>query len=213
MWHFPGSTWPPGGYICWVHLSPHFPVYRGRASRHRMDILCTIQFPDAHQYAACGDLVPLSLVFLNTYRAELYCYHTPDEGPGHGLVQNAPFPLEPLCNCMDTGYSNTHSGCNTAYDNCRTDFNIGFFDPALGGDPILYQHLFWIYSHPAVYIMILPAMGAISEIIPTFARKTIFGYKAIIASTVAIAFVGYFVWGHHMFTSGMSGVALYTFPY
>ncbi|MFA8434487.1 MAG: cbb3-type cytochrome c oxidase subunit I [Marinifilaceae bacterium] len=89
--------------------------------------------------------------------------------------------------------------------------NIGFFDPALGGDPILYQHLFWIYSHPAVYIMILPAMGAISEIIPTFARKTIFGYKAIVVSTLAIAFVGYFVWGHHMFTSGMSGVALYTF--
>lgn len=89
--------------------------------------------------------------------------------------------------------------------------HIGFFDPALGGDPILYQHLFWIYSHPAVYIMILPAMGVISEIIPTFARKTIFGYRAIVISTLAIAFVGYFVWGHHMFTSGMSGVALYTF--
>lgn len=90
-------------------------------------------------------------------------------------------------------------------------FQIGFFDPSLGGDPILYQHLFWIYSHPAVYIMILPAMGAISEIIPTFARKTIYGYKAMVASTLAIAFVGYFVWGHHMFTSGMSGVALYAF--
>ncbi|UCG27394.1 MAG: cytochrome c oxidase subunit I [Bacteroidales bacterium] len=89
--------------------------------------------------------------------------------------------------------------------------NIGFFDPSMGGDPILYQHLFWIYSHPAVYIMILPAMGAISEIIPTFARKSIFGYRAIVLSTLAIAFVGYFVWGHHMFTSGMSGTALYTF--
>lgn len=89
--------------------------------------------------------------------------------------------------------------------------NIGFFDPQLGGDPILYQHLFWIYSHPAVYIMILPAMGVVSEIIPVFAQKHIFGYKAIIASTMAIAFVGYFVWGHHMFTSGMSGTALYTF--
>jgi len=88
---------------------------------------------------------------------------------------------------------------------------IGFFDPDLGGDPILYQHLFWIYSHPAVYIMILPAMGAISEILPTFARKTIFGYRAIVISTLMIAFVGYFVWGHHMFTSGMSGTALYTF--
>jgi cytochrome c oxidase subunit 1 len=90
-------------------------------------------------------------------------------------------------------------------------FNAGFFDPALGGDPVLYQHLFWIYSHPAVYIMILPAMGVISEIIPTFARKTIFGYNAIVISTLAIAFVGYFVWGHHMFTAGMSGTALYTF--
>ena len=91
--------------------------------------------------------------------------------------------------------------------------NIGFFDPTLGGDPILYQHLFWIYSHPAVYIMILPAMGAISEIIPTMARKTIFGYKFIVGSTLAIAFVGYFVWGHHMFTSGMSGTALFAFSF
>jgi cytochrome c oxidase subunit I len=90
-------------------------------------------------------------------------------------------------------------------------FNIGFFDPALGGDPILFQHLFWIYSHPAVYIMILPAMGAISEIIPTFCRKTIFGYRAIIVSTITIAFVGYFVWGHHMFTAGMSAVSSVAF--
>ncbi|HOI87980.1 MAG TPA: cbb3-type cytochrome c oxidase subunit I [Lentimicrobium sp.] len=88
---------------------------------------------------------------------------------------------------------------------------IGFFDPAIGGDPILYQHLFWIYSHPAVYIMILPAMGAITEIIPTFARKTIFGYTAIVISSMAIAFVGYFVWGHHMFTSGMSSTSRWVF--
>ncbi|MCF8229904.1 MAG: cytochrome c oxidase subunit I [Bacteroidales bacterium] len=86
-------------------------------------------------------------------------------------------------------------------------FGVGLFDPAIGGDPILYQHLFWIYSHPAVYIMILPAMGIISEIIPTAAHRTIFGYKAIAISSLAIAFVGYFVWGHHMFTSGMSGPA------
>jgi len=89
--------------------------------------------------------------------------------------------------------------------------NIGFFDPTLGGDPILYQHLFWTYSHPAVYIMILPAMGAISEIISTFSHKGLFGYNFMIGSALAIAFVGYFVWGHHMFTSGMSGTALYTF--
>lgn len=79
---------------------------------------------------------------------------------------------------------------------------IGFFDPNLGGDPILYQHLFWIYSHPAVYIMILPAMGIISEIIPTFCQRRIFGYQAIALSSIAIAGVGYLVWGHHMFTSG-----------
>ncbi|MGC8866102.1 MAG: cytochrome c oxidase subunit I [Bacteroidales bacterium] len=84
---------------------------------------------------------------------------------------------------------------------------IGLFDPALGGDPILYQHLFWIYSHPAVYIMILPGMGVISEVIPVFSHRRIFGYKAIAFSSLAIAFIGYFVWGHHMFTSGMSGPA------
>jgi cytochrome c oxidase subunit 1 len=86
-------------------------------------------------------------------------------------------------------------------------FGIGVFDPAKGGDPLLYQHLFWIYSHPAVYIMILPAMGAVTEIIPTFAHKTIFGYKAIAYSSLGIAFLGSLVWGHHMFTSGMSETA------
>jgi cytochrome c oxidase subunit 1 len=90
-------------------------------------------------------------------------------------------------------------------------FGIGLFDPALGGDPILYQHLFWIYSHPAVYIMVLPAMGIISEIIPAFSKRTIFGYKAIAYSSLAIAFIGYFVWGHHMFTAGMSGPARVVF--
>ncbi len=90
-------------------------------------------------------------------------------------------------------------------------FKIGFFDPTLGGDPLLYQHLFWIYSHPAVYIMILPAMGVISEVIPTFARKTIFGYSAIVISSFGIAFVGFFVWGHHMFAAGLSARSLWFF--
>jgi cytochrome c oxidase subunit 1 len=88
---------------------------------------------------------------------------------------------------------------------------VGLFDPSIGGDPILYQHLFWIYSHPAVYIMALPAFGIISELIPTFTHRTIFGYKAIAFSSLAIAFVGYFVWGHHMFTAGMSGAARIVF--
>ncbi len=90
-------------------------------------------------------------------------------------------------------------------------FRIGFFDPALGGDPILFEHLFWIYSHPAVYIMILPAMGVITEIIPTMSQKRVFGYKAIALSSLAIAFVGYLVWGHHMYTSGMSVTARWVF--
>jgi len=90
-------------------------------------------------------------------------------------------------------------------------FGIGLFDPSIGGDPILYQHLFWMYSHPAVYIMALPAMGVVSEIIPTFAQRTIFGYKAIAYSSMAIAIVGYFVWGHHMFTTGLSGPAAVIF--
>jgi cytochrome c oxidase subunit I len=90
-------------------------------------------------------------------------------------------------------------------------FGIGVFDPALGGDPLLYQHLFWIYSHPAVYIMILPAMGVVSEIIPTFAKKDIFGYKQIALSSLAIALIGYLVWGHHMFTSGISDTSRVVF--
>jgi cytochrome c oxidase subunit 1 len=89
----------------------------------------------------------------------------------------------------------------------------GFFDPAKGGDPLMFQHMFWIYSHPAVYIMILPAMGVISEIIPTFSRKSAFGYKAIVLSSLAIAGIGYIVWGHHMFTSGISDTAKIIFSF
>jgi cytochrome c oxidase subunit 1 len=84
---------------------------------------------------------------------------------------------------------------------------IGIFDPAKGGDPVLYQHFFWFYSHPAVYIMILPAMGIISELVATYSHKHIFGYKFIAYSSVAIALLGFFVWGHHMFTSGQSTIA------
>jgi cytochrome c oxidase subunit 1 len=86
-------------------------------------------------------------------------------------------------------------------------FHVGIFNPALGGDPLLFQHIFWFYSHPAVYIMILPAMGVISEIIPCFTRKRIFGYIFIAIATLAIAFFGFLVWGHHMFTSGQSSYA------
>ncbi len=82
--------------------------------------------------------------------------------------------------------------------------HLGLFDPALGGDPILFQHLFWFYSHPAVYIMILPSMGVISELVTTFSRKNIFGYKFVAFASIGIAVLGFLVWGHHMFVSGQS---------
>jgi cytochrome c oxidase subunit 1 len=81
---------------------------------------------------------------------------------------------------------------------------VGIFDPNLGGDPILFQHMFWFYSHPAVYIMILPGMGVVSELIPAFSRKQIFGYPVIAMASLAIAILGFLVWAHHMFVAGIS---------
>jgi cytochrome c oxidase subunit 1 len=83
-------------------------------------------------------------------------------------------------------------------------FHVGIFDPALGGDPVLFQHMFWFYSHPAVYIMILPAMGVMSELIACFSKKRVFGYSFVAFSSLAIAVLGFLVWGHHMFVSGQS---------
>src|SRR3989440_4282431 len=90
-------------------------------------------------------------------------------------------------------------------------FGVGIFNPALGGDPLLFQHLFWFYSHPAVYIMILPGMGVISELIPCFARKKIFGYHFIAYASIAIAVFGFLVWGHHLFVAGQSVYAAMVF--
>jgi cytochrome c oxidase subunit 1 len=81
---------------------------------------------------------------------------------------------------------------------------VGIFDPAIGGDPVLFQHLFWFYSHPAVYIMVLPSMGVVSELIANFSRKNIFGYSFVAFSSLAIAVFGFLVWGHHLFVSGQS---------
>ncbi|MEW6319532.1 MAG: cytochrome c oxidase subunit I [Acidobacteriota bacterium] len=92
-------------------------------------------------------------------------------------------------------------------------FGFGIFDPTRGGDPVLFQHLFWFYSHPAVYIMILPAMGVISEIISTFSRKTVFGYSFVAFSSLAIAVFGFIVWAHHMFVSGISIYAAMVFSF
>ena len=90
-------------------------------------------------------------------------------------------------------------------------FQIGIFDSRIGGDPVLFQHFFWFYSHPAVYIMILPGMAIISELIPTFSRKTIFGYRAIAYSSVSLALLSFIVWGHHLFVAGQSELATVVF--
>ena len=91
------------------------------------------------------------------------------------------------------------------------NFATNFFIPEAGGDPILWQHLFWIFGHPEVYILILPAMGIVSEVLPTFSRKPLFGYPAIVFAGIAIAFLGWAVWSHHMFTTGLSTVPRLTF--
>ncbi|AJE16035.1 cytochrome c oxidase subunit I [Stutzerimonas balearica] len=90
-------------------------------------------------------------------------------------------------------------------------FGIGVFDPSLGGDPLLFQHLFWFYSHPAVYIMVLPAMGVMSELVTSAAHKRIFGYRFVAFSSIAIAVIGFMVWGHHMFVAGQSMYASMAF--
>src|SRR6476619_3397144 len=83
-------------------------------------------------------------------------------------------------------------------------FHFGFFNPAIGGDPVLFQHLFWFYSHPAVYIMVLPAMGVVSELVAAFCRKPVFGYSFVAFASLAIAVLGFLVWGHHLFVAGQS---------
>ncbi|MBK7456614.1 MAG: cbb3-type cytochrome c oxidase subunit I [Anaerolineales bacterium] len=90
---------------------------------------------------------------------------------------------------------------------------MGFFDPAKGGNPVLFQHLFWFYSHPAVYVFVLPGLGVISELLPVFARKPLFGYRWIAMSSLGIALVGFLVWAHHMFTSGMNEYLRVPFMY
>ena len=92
-------------------------------------------------------------------------------------------------------------------------YGVGIFDPRLGGDPVLFEHFFWFYSHPAVYIMVLPAFGIISELVTVHSRKPLFGYKLIAFSSIAIAVISFLVWGHHMFTSGQSTYAMFAFSF
>ncbi len=92
-------------------------------------------------------------------------------------------------------------------------FHVGIFTPALGGDPVLFQHMFWFYSHPAVYIMVLPGMAVVSELVAAFSRKTVFGYTFVAFASIAIAVIGFLVWGHHMFVAGQSVYASLYFSF
>ncbi len=103
-----------------------------------------------------------------------------------------------------TPYSSIYSNTHVLLVGLERIFRLGIFDPSLGGDPVLFQHLFWFYSHPAVYIMVLPAMGVVSELIACFSRKRIFGYSIVAFASLGIAVIGFLVWGHHMFVSGQS---------
>ena len=95
----------------------------------------------------------------------------------------------------------------------ENSFGVGIFNPDVGGDPVLFQHFFWFYSHPVVYIMILPAFGVVSEIVPVFSRKPIFGYRAMVLASLGIALISFFVWGHHMFVAGMGNATRYLFSF
>src|SRR6202011_4205601 len=91
------------------------------------------------------------------------------------------------------------------------NFGTSFFLPTKGGDPLLYQNLFWLFGHPEVYILILPGMGIVSEVLPVFSRKPLFGYPVVVFSGIAIGFLGWGVWAHHMFTTGLGPVAISAF--
>src|SRR6202011_1005109 len=91
------------------------------------------------------------------------------------------------------------------------NYGSAFFQASRGGDPLLYQHLFWLFGHPEVYILILPGMGIVSEVLPVFSRKPLFGYPVVVFSGIAIGFLGWGVWAHHMFTTGLGPVAISAF--
>ena len=158
-------------------------LHRRRPARHRLDLLRAVQHQDRHQRLAGGVRRLRARLLLDPHGHQLHHHHPPPARAGHDGS---------ACRCSAWALYATAwvqvlatpiIAITLVLVILERVFGIGIFDPAKGGDPILYQHLFWIYSHPAVYIMILPAMGAITEIIPTFARRTIFGYKAIAFSS------------------------------
>jgi cytochrome c oxidase subunit 1 len=149
----------------------------------------------------------LGRLLLHLDGLELHRHHSQDACAGADMVPPAALYLVALCNELDSGAGN--SGCRHYVVAAHGGEYLprGVFDPSLGGDPVLFQHLFWFYSHPAVYIMVLPGFAVISEVITCMSRKPIFGYKFIAFSSIAIAIFGFLVWGHHLFVSSQSAYA------
>ena len=179
-------------------------IFGGR--RHRLDVLHALQHDVLqHDGRPRGDGRLHHGVLVDPDRAQLHRDDPHDAGAGDDLVPPAALRLVALRDQHDHGAGDAGAGHRGGADRASSGCcEVGIFDPALGGDPILFQHLFWFYSHPAVYIMVLPGMGVISEIIPCFSRRPIFGYRFIAYASIAIAVLGFLVWGHHMFVSGQS---------
>ena len=177
-----------------------------RRRRHRLDVLHALQHDvlEHHVVAAALGVFITGFSSILTGLNFIVTIHTM-RAPGHDLVPPAAVRLVAVRDQPDHGAGDAGAGHHDrACWRWSGSSDVGIFDPALGGDPILFQHLFWFYSHPAVYIMVLPGMGVVSEIVPCFSRRPIFGYRFMAFASMAIAVLGFLVWGHHMFVSGQS---------
>ena len=183
-------------YIYMVGASVHAGVDGHGRRRHRLDLLHAVQhhvLEHPRHRDRAGDLHRRLLVDLD--RAELHRHHPPHARAGADLVPAAAVLWAHYATSLIMVLGTPVLAITILLVALERLFHIGIFDPALGGDPLLFQHLFWFYSHPAVYIMILPGMGVISEIVTCFSRKRVFGYEFVALASIAIAVLGFLVWG------------------
>ena len=184
-----------------------FTHVRGGSRRrgYRLDLLRAVQQHLFQLLCAGGRCRRFHVrLFVDSDRPELHRHRAQDACAGHDLVAAAAVRVVELRNGSDSGLGTPVLAITLLLLAFERIAHVGIFDPNIGGDPILFQHLFWFYSHPAVYIMILPGMGVISEIVACFSRKRVFGYNFVAFSSMAIAVLSFVVWGHHMFVTGES---------
>ena len=201
-------------YIYW--LGGIFTLYAliDRRRRYRLDLLHAVQRRGLeHQRHSDGAGRLHRRLLVDPDRAQLHRHHPPDARAGHDVVPAAAVRVGALRHQPGSGAR--HAGHRDHDPDAlrRARLRLRHLRPARGGDPVLFQHLFWFYSHPAVYIMILPALGVQSELIANFSRKKIFGYSFVAFSRLAIAMFGFIVWAHHMFVSGISVYAAMVFSF